>query len=507
MHKRIAVVGAGWAGLAAAVQAVELGHRVTLYEMAAQAGGRARSVAVPHTAELDNGQHILIGAYNETLRLMRLVGQDPQRVLERRPLELVYPDGSGLHMPRGPAQVVFAWAVMRARGWTWRDRWALLRQAVAWQQAGMRNPGVDTVEQLCARLPPRVRADLIDPLCIAALNTPASQASATVFLRVLNDALFAAPGGSDLLLPRVGLTQLFPTPALKWLDAQGATRRLAHRVQAIVRVDGRWRVDGEPFDAVILACSAVEAARLAAPTNTEWALQAAALNYEPIGTVYLRRSPQPLARPMMSLRSTSTQPAQFAFDLGLLGQHADLVAFVVSGARVWLERGVDAMAHAVQQQAAQALPQSFRASPGWCTRRWSAAPRLPAHRSCCARRWRWPMACWPLATMSTVPTRRRWRGRRGRECGRRERSIHQCRPNALARFTASRFRHAKSPSMSGKQPPSSPKTGQTPTIQVIERMFSLLDVLASHPDPVPLKQLTSALACTLRRRTASSTTW
>lgn len=357
--KHIAVVGAGWAGLAAAVQATASGHRVALFDMAAQAGGRARSVAVPHTAELDNGQHILIGAYRETLRLMHLVGQDPRDVLERRPLELVYPDGTGLRMPRGPARVVFAWAALRARGWSWGDRWALLSQALMWRRNGMRNPGVDTVEQLCSALPPRVRADLIDPLCIAALNTPSSHASATVFLRVLNDALFGAPGGSDLLLPRVGLSNLFPAPALRWLEMHGATRRLARRVQSLERSDGAWRVDGEPFDAVILACSAVEAARLAAPFNAEWALQAAALTYEPIGTVYLRRGATPLPRPMVSLRSRADRPAQFAFDLALLGQHAGLVAFVVSGARPWLERGVDAMAEAVQQQALEALPRSF----------------------------------------------------------------------------------------------------------------------------------------------------
>ncbi len=357
------MVGAGWAGLAAAVQATDLGHGVTLFDMAAKAGGRARSVAVPHTAELDNGQHILIGAYRETLRLMRLVGQDPRRVLERRPLELVYPDGSGLRMPPGPARLVFAWAVLRARGWSWRDRWALLMQAAAWQRNGMRNPGVDTVEQLCSALPPRVRADLIDPLCIAALNTPSSQASATVFLRVLNDALFATPGGSDLLLPRAGLSQLFPAPALVWLSAHGATLRLAHRVQSIERRDGGWRVDCEPFDAVVLACSAVEAARLAAPFNAEWALQAAALTYEPIGTVYVKRDSTPLPRPMVSLRSGTDRPAQFAFDLALLGQHANLVAFVISGARPWLERGVDAMAEAVRQQARDVLPQSFLTAP------------------------------------------------------------------------------------------------------------------------------------------------
>jgi len=264
-------------------------------------------------------------------------------------------------MPHGPARLVFTWAVLRARGWSWGERWALLAQALAWQRAGMRNPGVDTVEQLCRRLPLRVSADLIDPLCIAALNTPASRASAAVFLRVLDDALFATPGGSDLLLPRVGLSQLFPAPALQWLEAKGATLRLSHRVQSLDRVDGRWRIDGEPADDVVLACSATEAARLADPHDAQWASQAAALDYEPIGTVYLTRGPQPLPSPMVALRSSPDAPAQFAFDLGLLGQHASVVAFVVSGARSWLEDGVGAMAQAVQRQATQALPTVFGA--------------------------------------------------------------------------------------------------------------------------------------------------
>ena len=66
---KLAVVGGGWAGLAAAVRTTEAGHAVTLFEMAAHWGGRAREVAVDGRA-LDNGQHILIGAYRRTLALM-----------------------------------------------------------------------------------------------------------------------------------------------------------------------------------------------------------------------------------------------------------------------------------------------------------------------------------------------------------------------------------------------------------------------------------------------------
>jgi len=362
-RKRVAVVGGGWAGLAAAVQATDDGHAITLFEMAGQLGGRARSVKVDGLT-LDNGQHILIGAYRETLRLMQRVGVDSGRALHRRPLELLYPDGSGLRLRHGNVHLAFLRAVARAQGWRWSDRWALLWQTSVWLRGGMRNPGVDTVAQLCAALPERVRDDLIDPLCVAALNTPSSQASATVFLRVLADALFGGLGSSDLLLPAAGLSELFPLPALAWLEQNGAALQLGSRVQSLAPQPGTgWIVDDEPFDAVVLACSAVEAARLAAPWNRAWSAQAAALDYEPIATVYLRRGTQPLPAPMVALRSSIEQPAQFAFDLGPLRQQRDVVAFVISGARDWLEHGLPALSATVQRQALVALPGSFDANP------------------------------------------------------------------------------------------------------------------------------------------------
>ncbi len=227
--------------------------------MAGHAGGRARSVTIDSLA-LDNGQHILIGAYTETLRLMRLVGVDPTQVLHRRPLELLYPDGSGLRLPRGNVHLGFAWAVARVRGWSWRERWSLLRQTLGWLRNGMRNPGVDTVAQLCAGLPDRVRADLIDPLCIAALNTPSAQASATVFLRVLADALFGGSGSSDLLLPAAGLSRLFPLPARPMAGSAG--RLPAARLpRAVDRATAGRRRGPSTMSPSTLWCSAAAPSR------------------------------------------------------------------------------------------------------------------------------------------------------------------------------------------------------------------------------------------------------
>lgn len=361
--RTLAVVGGGWAGLAAAVRACELGWSVTLFEMAREPGGRARSVTVPGAGTFDNGQHILIGAYHETLDLMQRVGVDLEGALCRRRLELRYPDGDGLTVAGGPPVVGFALGVLSARGWSVADRVRFLRTAWGWWRGGMRNPGVATVAELCAALPTEVRSGLIEPLCVAAMNTPAERACATVFLRVMADALFGVPHGSDLLLPRRGLSALLPTAAASWLRANGAVVSLGHRVEAIHRVEGDWLVDDQRFGAVVLACSATEAARLALPLHARWSKQAADLPHEPIATVYLRRTGPALSLPMVALRSGPDNPAQFAFDLDTFGAGSSVLALVVSGAGRWLNDGLDALARRVAAQARRDMPAQFGDHP------------------------------------------------------------------------------------------------------------------------------------------------
>lgn len=362
MPRSLAVIGAGWAGLAAAVEGVRNGHAVTLFEMAERAGGRAREV--PHDGlALDNGQHILIGAYVQTLRLMRLVGVDTQAVLLRTPLRLTEPDGRGLHLPAGSPLGAFARGVWRRTGWSYGERIALLRAASGWALRGFRCAPELTVEALTRSLPATLHRDLIDPLCVAALNTPASEASAAVFLRVLRDALFSGPGSADLLLPRASLGALFPEPALAWLRAQGAATRLATRVQLIERHGDRWRVDGNDFDAVVLAAPPGESARLTAAIDAAWSRCAASLHYEPITTVYLEAGDTRLPEPMLALPAGPQAPAQFVFDRGQLGGPAGLLAFVISGAQPWVDAGRDATLAATLRQAHDALGPLLRTEP------------------------------------------------------------------------------------------------------------------------------------------------
>ena len=340
MTRRVAIVGAGWAGLAAAVHCVERGHAVTLFEATRTLGGRARTLPVTlpdgSTALLDNGQHILIGAYLETLRLMEKVGVAPGEVLLRLPLVLRDPQGNGLALPAWPAPWDAAAGIVGARGWSWRDKLSLLRASALWQLGGFRCEPQVSVADLTRQLTPRVREDLIEPLCVAALNTPADHSSGQVFLRVLRDALFGRGhgdwGGSNLLLPRQDLGRLLPDAAQAWLAARGADVRIARRVQSLRPAGAGWLVDEDAFDAVLLAAPPTEAARLVQASGVAadaWLQRAHGLVYEAIATVYVTGGPR-LELPMLALRSGPGAPAQFVFDRSHLGGPAGLLAFVVS---------------------------------------------------------------------------------------------------------------------------------------------------------------------------------
>lgn len=396
--KHLTIVGAGWAGLAAAVSAIEQGWQVELFEAATIAGGRARSLgAAPnarskhqapepptedasHTRDcgseampLDNGQHILIGAYRDTLALMQKVGVAVEDVLHRMPLDVRFADGSGLVLPNWPAPLNVLAGIARARGWTLRDKVQLLKACAQWQWAGFTCDAQWTVADLCAqsRLPTRVMQTLIEPLCLSALNTPIRRASATVFLRVLHDALLGGAGSSDLLVPRVDLGALLPEPALRWLKARGVKVHMGHRITADAMKKRHAECAGNTaHHTLLLACPPWEAARLAAEINPTWAQDAAALTHEAIATVYLHcKDPnfQGLARPMMALHSdgettdtpqqmamdgeaTAAGPAQFIFDRGALTQQPGLLACVVSASLGTREALAAQVLQQVQQQ-------------------------------------------------------------------------------------------------------------------------------------------------------------
>ena len=335
------VVGGGWAGLGAAIHATDLGHQVTVLEASRHWGGRARSLDMHDDGHrLDNGQHILIGAYTSALGLMERLGIDLQEVFYRQPFDLRFADGRGLHVPTWAqgwgASIGLLSAIMQAPGWSWADKWQFLSIAGQWRRQGFTCRPKVTVAQLTAQLPAIARHQLIEPLCLAALNTPMEVASGQVFLTVLRDALLGKGHppfkASDLLLPRVDLGQLLPQAATQWLIEHGAELHTAKRVLAIEKMDSSWQVSTAQntwaADRVVLACPAPDASRLVETINPQWAAQAQQLEHSAIGTAYVRGRPsRQWPHPMVALQSHPTQaPAQFAFNRSRLFEQQSMPA-------------------------------------------------------------------------------------------------------------------------------------------------------------------------------------
>jgi squalene-associated FAD-dependent desaturase len=297
----IAIVGGGWAGIACALELAAAGRDFTLYEAARQLGGRARGVDW-NGIRIDNGQHLMIGAYAETLRLLRSLGSEA--LLERRPLQLRTPDFH-LALPRLPAPLHLALGLARARGLGLADKLAAARLMRVLQADGFRVAPDRSVAELLQqhRQPARLTEKLWATLCIAALNTPIELASAQVFCNVLRDSLGGGADAADLLFNRTDLGHLLPDAALASL---GERVRLGEKVEALTRADNRYHLTGPEveFDQVVLAVHPARLPNLLAnlPQLAEVAEQVAGYTWQPILTLWLRfAAPLPLPFPMIGL--------------------------------------------------------------------------------------------------------------------------------------------------------------------------------------------------------------
>jgi predicted NAD/FAD-binding protein len=234
MGPRIAIIGAGYAGMAAAVTLAERGVPVTVFESGPVPGGRARRV-VSQGNELDNGQHILVGAYTELFRLMRTVGVPDDAVL-RVPLEIRYAKGFRFRALWFPAPIGLLAGLLLARGVPFSDRIGAVRFIFAMRRQDffLKNDVLVTELLEQHRQNGRIGHFLWRPLCVSALNTPPEQASANIFLAALRDTLAGQSDASDLLLPRVDLSKLFPEPAAQFVCSNGGEIRLRSPVEDLV---------------------------------------------------------------------------------------------------------------------------------------------------------------------------------------------------------------------------------------------------------------------------------
>ena len=320
--KKILIIGAGWSGLSAATEATKRGLQVTLVEAKKELGGRARSVTL-NGLTLDNGQHILIGAYRATLDLISSVGLQPESLLFRQTLSLKNKEDIGFSLVGSQwlsPSMRFLIGTLKSTNWSLKDRYTLISLAATWSLNHFTCEANKSVQDLCEGLSDQVIDSFITPLCLSAFNSPIGMTSGQVFLRVLQDALLSGSGSSDFLIPRCDLDALFPQACEKWLVQQGCIIKKGVRIENLQDLQAQ-------FGAIIVACDPTNAARLIDGVNPKWSEVTRQLEHTQIATTYIRCKDtgyKGLHKPLLMLASDAgnsgqvNSPAQFVFDRGYL---------------------------------------------------------------------------------------------------------------------------------------------------------------------------------------------
>ncbi len=360
-QKPVVIVGGGWAGMAAALELSQQHIPVTLFESAPNFGGRARTVQIDGN-NFDNGQHLLIGAYHETLRLLTLMGVTEESVLTRLPLRLEIQNQLRLKGASLPAPLHLLWGLLTANGISILDRYRAIRMSLLLALRGYRLADDVSLAELLNQQhqSPWLVQNLWEPLSLATLNTPSHKASAQLFLRVLRDSFSQRRNDSDLLLSKVPLGELLCENVARFLQSTGDNHlHQSEKVSGLGVTAGKISgvvVNDEtlPCTEVVLATSPTAAARLLQPIAQTHAVseQIAVFHYQPITTVYLYYPDRTLPFPMLGLTGTLSQ---WLFDRAHCGQ-SGWFAVVISAEGKHDEWDKKQIATQVQQELAQQLP-------------------------------------------------------------------------------------------------------------------------------------------------------
>jgi squalene-associated FAD-dependent desaturase len=362
----VAVVGGGFAGLAAAVRLARDGARVTVLERRPFLGGRAYSFTHPATGEvLDNGPHALMGAYTEALDFLAEVGAGSSLLVQPRlHVGMAHPRlGYGaIAAPAVPGPLQAPLALLRYRLLGARDRLGLVVGALRLVARADALAGRTVAEALAAvGQSPAACARFWHPLAIATLNEAPERAAARPFAAVVRRGFLAGARAARFVLSRVPLGELYPPGARRLVEAAGGrieTRAAVETVEtdgtratAAVGRDGLRVV----ADAFVLAVPVPALLRLLPP-----ALRAvppfgalAALDTSPIVSTHLWLDrPVAWGSPFLGLLESR---AQWLFAGGPTADGGSRIASVTSGARCWAETPDDAIAAEVLAEAAAAV--------------------------------------------------------------------------------------------------------------------------------------------------------
>ena len=349
------IVGGGWSGLAAAITLIQQGQQVHLIESAKQLGGRARNIEWQGQT-LDNGQHLMIGAYRQLLSMMTEIGIDLDTVFHRTVMDITvydtdYPPLKLSAKGRLPNNISLAWHLIQSAGFKGLYQVVKLQSSI---KKILLNKDISVSEWLHnTQQSPRLIKQLWQPLCLASLNTDIDEASAHLLAKVLQDSLGGKASDADLLIPRVPLGDLFPTAAANYIQQLGGTIQLQTRAKQLLitddKVQGVITQKGDTLlaDNIIIATSPSQYADLLPDSNPVYKPK----EY-PIYTVYLQYDPATrLGVPMVGMSGTL---CQWLFDRS--EQTPGLMAVVISAKGQHETMTKEALIAQVSQEIYQLIP-------------------------------------------------------------------------------------------------------------------------------------------------------
>jgi squalene-associated FAD-dependent desaturase len=371
MSDEVLIVGGGFAGLAAGVALAGAGRQLRLLEQKPHLGGRAFSFLEPTTGSVvDNGQHLLMGCYHQTLRFLERIGTLDRLAFQPR-LRMQFLERPGrlttLECPALPAPWHLLLGVLRSDSFTLPEKREIFRVGWALRGAEDSREGIDrlSVEEWLSALgqSEKLRRNFWHLLSIAALNEDPRRAAAVLFRRVVRLALFTSPGDSRLAIPRVGLSECYTEAAASYIRARGGQVELGRNVTGFVVAKGVCEgvelADGEKIAAatVVSAVPWFELVKL---------LPGDLLRSEPCFTNLLALRPAPIIslnlwfdRPVtdldfVGLRGTTVQ---WLFNKGkILGSGENYVTLVLSGAHAHVGRPKEELLAVALRDLGELLP-------------------------------------------------------------------------------------------------------------------------------------------------------
>jgi squalene-associated FAD-dependent desaturase len=377
-HFDVAIIGAGLAGLSAAVRLAKRGRRVIVLEARARLGGRATAFPDRETGELvDNGQHVMLGCYTGTFEFLRDIGaEDNVRLQPQLAVTMIDRTGSRTRLtcPDLPPPFHLVAGILEWEALSWRDRLSVLGMTTPLKHARREllpgatmkaaSPG-ETVDAWLIRngQTPRLREMLWGPLALAALNQPPDQAAAPLFARVLAEMFGSDPRASAIALPTRPLHLMYAEPAREFIERHGGIVRTGTAAQIVLQGgaveavragDERW-----PANRVISAVPWFAFGELF--TDEPPALRgvidrARRMASSPIVTVNLWFDRAVLDEPFVGLPGRAMQ---WVFDKRLVfGDDATHLSLVSSGASSILARSNEALIRTAHDELLEALPDS-----------------------------------------------------------------------------------------------------------------------------------------------------